>query len=238
MKAVVLAAGKGTRLNSITTTIPKPMLAVGGRPVIDRVLEMVAESGVREVLMNLHHCAEVLADFCGDGARWGLHITYAFEPKLLGTAGAVRNFASYLAGGAPFFVVYGDNFFECKLSELFEFHAAHGGIGAIALFGKEDVTGSGIAEVGDDGRILRFAEKPLPSQVFSKLVNGGVYVFSPEILSLIPRAIPCDFGHDVFPALLSAGHQLFGQVMDGAVWPIDTPPLYRKLRERMGDGPI
>src|SRR5438132_208992 len=143
MKAVVLAAGKGTRLNTITTTIPKPMLMVGGRPVIDRVLEMVALSGVREVFMNLHHCAEVLTDFCGDGARWGLQITYAYEPKLLGTAGAVRNFAPHLDGESPFFVVYGDNYLECNLLGLAKFHAAHGGTGTVALFEKDDVTGSG-----------------------------------------------------------------------------------------------
>ena len=96
MKAVILAAGRGTRLSSITTTIPKPMLSAGGRPVIDRVLEMVAQSGVREVFMNLHHRGEVLSDYCGDGERWGVGIAYAFEPKLLGTAGAVRNFGPQL----------------------------------------------------------------------------------------------------------------------------------------------
>lgn len=238
MKAVVLAAGKGTRLSSITNGFPKPMLTVGGRPVIDRVLEMVAQSGVREVFLNLHHCADMLTDFCGDGGRWGLRITYAFEPTLLGTAGTVRSFAPQLGRESPFLVVYGDNYLECELSGLSEFHTKHGGIASIGLFEKEDVTDAGIVQLDANGRILRFAEKPFPLQVFSRLVNGGVYVFSPDILPLIPEAIPCDFGYDVFPSLLAAGHVLYGCVMDGAVWPIDTPPLYQKLRDRLGDGPI
>ncbi len=238
MKAVVLAAGKGTRLEAITARRPKPMLPVGGRPVIHWVLEAMAKSGVREVFMNLHHCADVLTDFCGDGRQWGLRITYAFEAELLGTAGAVKNFGPQLGEDAPFFVVYGDNFLECDLAGLWKFHAAHGGLGTVALFKNEDVTGAGIVEIDDDGRVLRFSEKPPPSQVFSKLVNGGVYVFSPGIVALIPATVPCDFGYDVFPALVAAGHKLHGQVMEGAVWPIDTPSLYQKLREHLGDGPV
>jgi len=238
VKAVVLAAGRGTRLSTMTTSLPKPMLTVGGRPVIDRVLEMIAQSGVREVFMNLHHCPEVLRNFCGDGGRWGLRITYAFEPELLGTAGAVRNFAPQLGFDSPIFVVYGDNFLECDLAGLWNFHKNHGGIATIALFEKDDVTGAGIVQVDERARIVRFAEKPPLSKVFSRLVNGGVYVLSPNALRLIPAALPCDFGHDVFPALLDAGHTLYGCVMDGAVWPIDTPMLYQTLRERMGDGPI
>src|SRR3989442_762056 len=238
MKAVVLAAGTGTRLNAITMNTPKPMLPVGGRPVIDRVLETVAQSGVREVLMNLHHRAELVTDFCGDGGRWGLRITYALEPRLLGTAGAVKNFAAQLGGESPFFVVYGDNYLECDLLGLLKFHESQGGIATIALFEKDDVSGSGIVQIDEKGRILRFLEKPAPCQAFSKLVSGGVYVFSPDVLSLIPKTVPCDFGYDVFPALLAGGRTLYGQVMDGAVWPIDTPLRYRKLRERLGDGPI
>ena len=236
MKAVILAAGRGTRLSSITTTIPKPMLSAGGRPVIDRVLEMVAQSGVREVFMNLHHRAEVLSDYCGDGERWGVGIAYAFEPKLLGTAGAVRNFGPQLGNDGPFFVVYGDNYLECDLSRLSEFHRKHGGIATIALFEKDDVSGAGIAQLDETGRILRFLEKPPPAQVCSRLVNGGVYVLSPEILPLIPETTPCDFGYDVFPSLLTAGYALYGRVMEGAVWAIDTPLLYERLRARMGDG--
>lgn len=236
MKAVVLAAGKGTRLDSVTKTLPKPMLPVGGRPVIGYLLELLARNGVQEVFMNLHHHPEVLREYCGDGARWGLRITYALEPELVGTAGAVRNFGRHL-GEAPFFVAYGDNYLECDLFALWKFREERKGLATIALFEKADVTGSGVVQLDDDGRVLRFVEKPPPSEGFSRLVNGGLYVLSPAILPLIPNKVPCDFGYHVFPSLLVSGYPIYGRVMEGAVWPIDTPELYRRLQDRMSDDP-
>ncbi len=236
MKAVVLAAGKGTRLQALASGVPKPLLAVGGRPVIDRNLSLLATTGVREVFMNLHHCADALRAYCGTGERWGLRITYAFEPQLLGTAGAVKNFGRHLAD-APFFVVYGDNYLECKLTALWKFHHAHHAIATIALFEKDDVTGSGVVQIDGAGRIVRLVEKPHAPEGLGRLVNGGLYVLSPAILSLIPDTVPCDFGYDVFPALVAAGRPVFGMVTAGAVWAIDTPELYAELRARMGDGP-
>jgi NDP-sugar pyrophosphorylase family protein len=238
VKAVVLAAGRGTRLRSLTTDVPKPMLTVGGRPVIDHVLQTVARSGVRDVYMNLHHSADVLTAYCGDGRRWGVRLTYAYEPTLLGTAGAVRNFAPSLGGDAPFFVVYADNYFECEFSGLWEFHQQHDGIATVALFEKEDVTGAGLVTLAESGRIVRFLEKPAPRPDLGRLVNGGVYVLSPDVVRLIPETTPCDFGFDVFPSLIAAGHVLYGRVMEGAVWAIDTPQLYEQLRRRLGDGSV
>lgn len=240
MKAVVLAAGKGTRLESLVSDIPKPMLTVGGRPVIDRNLSLLAGSGVREVFMNLHHCADALTAYCGTGERWGLKIAYAFESQLLGTAGAVKNFGRYLAD-APFFVVYGDNYLECDFSALLKFHEAHEAIATIALFEKEDVTGAGVVQIDAAGRVVRFVEKPVEKPQapagLDRLVNGGLYVLSSAILPLIPDTVPCDFGYDVFPALLAGGQPVFGLVMAGAVWAIDTPQLYAELLARVGDGP-
>ena len=236
MKAVVLAAGKGTRLESLVADLPKPMLAVGGRPVIDRNLSLLAASGVREVFVNLHHCADVLREYCGSGERWGLTITYAFEPQLLGTAGAVKNFGRHLAD-APFFVVYGDNYLECDFSALWKFHEARGAVATIALFEKDDVTGAGVVQIDAGGRVVRFVEKPRASEGLGRLVNGGLYVLSPAILPLIPDTVPCDFGYDVFPALLAGGHRVFGMVTAGAVWALDTSERYAELRARVGDGP-
>lgn len=236
MKAVVLAAGKGSRLASLTATTPKPMLPVAGRPLIGHLLDLLARNGVGEVFMNLHHHPEMLIGYCGDGARWGVQITYGVESELLGTAGAVRNFGAHL-GNSPFLVVYGDNYLECDLASLCKFHEEHKSLATIALFEREDVTGSGVAEVDADGRVVRFVEKPHPSQAFSRLVNGGLYVLSPEILPLLPDKAPCDFGYDVFPALIASGQPVYGRALAGAVWPIDTPDLYERLRRWMEHAP-
>lgn len=230
MKAVVLAAGKGARLAPLTETIPKPMLLVQGRPVIDNNLARLARSGIREIYMNLHHRPGVLQEYCGDGSRWGLKITYAVETELLGTAGAVRNFSEHL-GNSPFFVVYGDNYLETDPTELWTFHHERRALATIGLCEKADVTGSGIVQLDTEGRIVRFVEKPRPSEVFSHLVNGGLYVCSQAIASMIPNTVPCDFSYHVFPALLASGHRMYGRVMAGRVWGIDTPELYRELCE-------
>ena len=236
VKAVILAAGKGTRLNSLSMSMPKPMLPLGDHPVIGHLLNLLATSGVEEVFMNLHHQPEALRAYCGNGSRWGLRITYALERELLGTAGAVRNFSRHLGKG-PFFVVYGDNYLKCDLAAVWKYHEERRGLATIALFEKGDVTGSGVVQVDDDGRVLRFAEKPHPSEAFSRLVNGGLYVLSPFILPLIPDYVPCDFGFHLFPALLASGYSIYGQVMEGEVWPVDTPELYRMACTRMAKEP-
>jgi NDP-sugar pyrophosphorylase family protein len=211
------------------------MLPVGGRPVIDRNLSLLAESGVDEVFVNLHHQAGAVTAYCGRGDRWGLKITYGFEPQLLGTAGAVRNFGCDL--GDPFFVVYGDNYFDCKFSALWKAHEERPGIATLALFERDDTAGSGVVVLDATDRVVGFREKPAVSEAPGRLVNGGLYVLSSAILPLIPDAVPCDFGYDVFPRLLRDGRPIYGRVMEGAVWGIDTPELYRELRARIGDGP-
>ncbi len=237
MKAVVLAAGKGSRLGPLTATVPKPMLPVAGRPLIGHLLDLLARSGVQDIFMNLHHHPDALTRYCGDGSRWDVRIRYAVETRLLGTAGAVRNFAPYL-GEAPFFVVYGDNYFlNCDLASLRTFHDEHQGLATIALFEKAEVTGSGVAQVDADGRVVRFVEKPLPAQAPSRLVNGGLYVLSPDILPRLPDTTPCDFGYDVFPALVASGEPVYGRVLPGAVWAIDTPDLYANLRRWVEHAP-
>lgn len=237
MKAIVLAAGRGERLGSLTEAAPKPMLPIAGRPLIGYVLDLLAKSQVQEVFINLHHHPDALRTYCGDGAAWGIRITYAVEPELLGTAGALRNFRRHL-DGEPFFVVYGDNYYaDCDLAFLWEFHHQHKALATLALFEKDDVTGSGAVGIEADGRITHFVEKPPPSAALGRFVNGGLYVVSPLLLPLLPTDVPCDFGYHVFPRLLAAGVAIYGRVMEGTVFGIDTPDLYRELRRRIGDEP-
>lgn len=233
-KAMLLAAGLGTRLRPLTDTVPKCMVPVCGKPVLEYNIQWLKKHGVTELIINLHHLPEVVMDYFGDGRRWGVHITYSLEEQPLGTAGGVKNVAWFFDG--PFFVWYGDNLSTCNLSRLYSFHRAKGGVAAIALYHRDDVAQSGIVGLGEDGHIERFLEKPRPDQVFSRWVNAGIYVLEPAVLDFIPRNGAPDFGRDVFPAMLADGQPLYGYRLSAGegLWWIDTLEDLRRVEENKG----
>lgn len=227
MKALLLAAGTGSRLGSITAATPKPLLEVRGAPVLRQLAALCARHGVDELCINTHYLAARIRAAMGDGADFGLRIRYAHEEVLLGTAGALRNFRDVL-DGAPFFVLYGDNLMDYDLTALADFHRVKGGIGTVALYEKDDVRHSGIAVLDGAERITRFIEKPAPGEEVSHLVNCGLYVLDPRVYDYLPSGGVVDFGRDIFPALLAADEALYGMVMDHPLIPIDTVEMYAR----------
>ena len=223
MKAMILAAGQGTRLAPLTASLPKCMIPIGGMPILEHTLIRLRGHGVGEVIINLCHQPDVIPAYFGDGSRWGMRITYSPEDEPLGTAGGVKHAAWFFDG--PFLVLYGDNLSTCDLSRLARHHRERDALATMALYRRSDPSSSGIAEVNAEDRIVRFVEKPRPEEVFSKWVNAGIYVLNPEVLDLIPAVRPCDFGRDVFPHLLAEGRTIYGYRMKGeeGLWWIDTP---------------
>jgi len=222
MKAMLLAAGQGSRLRPLTDRIPKCMIPVGGKPILEHTIEWFARSGVTEIIVNLCSLPQVIMDYFGHGDRWGVRITYSLEEQSLGTAGGVKNAAWFFDDG-PFLVWYGDNLSHCDLDRLYRFHCAKGGLATIALHHREDVSQSGIVGLDDVDRIMRFLEKPTPEQTFSHWVNAGIYVLDPAVLGFIPAEGIPDFGRDIFPRMLAAGWPLYGYRLTDAegLWWID-----------------
>ncbi|GAC1446548.1 MAG: hypothetical protein NVSMB56_06280 [Pyrinomonadaceae bacterium] len=181
---MLLAAGRGTRLYPLTETVPKCMMPVAGKPVLEHTLCWLRDYGVTEFVINLHRLPEKVTKHFGDGERFGVNIAYTHETELLGTAGAVRNAAAYF-GDTTFFVWYGDNLGRCGMDKLWATHEAGQGVVTIALHWREDPTQSGIVGFDDEGRIRRFLEKPRAEEVFSNWVSAGVLVVEPEILEMI-----------------------------------------------------
>ena len=236
-RAVLLAAGQGTRLRPLTDNCPKPMLDVGGRPLIEHTVLALAQCGVSHLIINLHHRPEVVQRHFGDGRRYGVHIDYSVESALLGTAGAVKRVAGLL-DGEPFFLMYGDNLTTCRLRDLVDLHRARCATATIALFWKEDVTPHSAVELQPDDRISRFVEKPTPDQALSHWISAGVNVMEPDVLPHIPDDRPSDFGFDVFPRLLQAGARLQGYRMGDTegLWWIDTLEHYERVRALWATG--
>ncbi len=225
----MLAAGSGERLRPLTNDIPKPMISIGGKPILQRNIELLTAAGIREIAINLHHLPNSISDYFGDGHLYGAEIWYVREPELLGTAGAVRNLSSFLTSG-PFLVVYGDNLSTIDLTRLISFHNNRGGDATIAVFQRPDPSASGIVSFDDEGRITRFKEKPKANEVFSNWVNAGYYVLESSVLDSIPKEGSSDFGRDVFPKMLDNGAHLFAYAMKERLWWIDSPADYDRVK--------
>ena len=200
MKAVILAGGYGTRLRPLTYTRPKPMLPLAGKPILQHIIESLADYDFREIIVTENYLSKLIEDYFGDGSKFGVEITYFREDKPLGTAGSVKNAGSCLDD--TFIVIQGDNLTDINLKLVTKFHKKRKGVATIALTPVENPTEFGIAELNKRGQIVRFLEKPKPEECFSNLVNTGLYVFEPSILDLIPKDTAYDFSKDLFPSLL------------------------------------
>lgn len=197
MRAMVLAAGLGTRLRPLTYEIPKPMVPVLDRPVMAHIVDLLDRHGVGEVIANLHYFPDTIREYFGE------RLVYRFEQELLGTAGGVRNCADFF-GDESFLVISGDALTDIDLDAFEARHRASGGIATLAVKRVADTREYGVVLHDRDGRITGFQEKPDPAEALSDLGNCGIYIFEPEIFDHFPATPFVDWAKDVFPALLDA----------------------------------
>ena len=235
MKAMVLAAGEGRRLRPLTEQLPKPMVPLAGRPLLEYVVGWLRRYGVTDLVINLHHHPEAIRDHFGDGSAFDVHITYSYEPELLGTAGAI-NAVAHLFAEETFLIVYGDNLTNCDLARLVAYHRAKGGLATIALHYREDVTQSGMVVTDDADRVTHFREKPPASEACSHWVNAGILVAEPALLRYIPGSGFSDLSRDVLPAVLADGQKIYGYRMSEDLWWADSLEEYRGLERLLAAG--
>jgi len=229
MKAMVLAAGLGTRLRPFTEDKPKCLIPLAGRPLIDWTLRWLYRSGVTECMINLHYLADKVRQFVGDGSKYGLQVHYSYEPELLGTAGAVKKVEKFF--DQPFYVIYSDNFSQWDLRKLVYIYEKHRPSATVAVHWREDVTQSGMVELDQNNRILRLVEKPGMGNVTSHYVNAGFYYLDPRVFNYIPDGKPCDFAFHVFPEMLRAGKEMYAVKMEDPIIGIDTIDAYKKAND-------
>ena len=228
MKAVILAAGEGTRLRPLTEDYPKPMLPVGGRPLLEYLLELLQTHGVSEVAINLHHRPRSVVSYLGDGSARDMKIVYSYEKRLLGTAGALRPMASFLDD--TFIVLCGDLLTDADLTSLVEFHRWRAAAATIALHRVEEPGRAGLVETAPDGRIVRFEEKPPRDRRFTNLACAGIYVFEPSVLADIPERGASDLGRDLLPRLIDKGLPVYGVEGVGQVLDIGSAKRYAQAQ--------
>jgi NDP-sugar pyrophosphorylase family protein len=226
VRAFVLAAGEGQRLRPLTEHVPKPMIEIAGRPILEHNVRMLVRHGVRDITINTHYMPDAVTAHFGDGSGLGARITYAHEPELLGTAGALNAVRGRF--DETFLVAYGDNLTTCNVSALVERHRASGAAGTIALFERDDVSQSGVAQLDRNDRVVGFVEKPRAADAVGHWVNAGLLVLEPSIFGYIPGRGVSDFGKDVLPAALAAGEVLSGYRMTEHLWWIDSLADYER----------
>ncbi len=225
---MILAGGLSTRLYPLTKQVPKPLVPVIGQPNAVHVIRYLKSYGFDEIAINVHYLPDMILAALGDGSQFGVRLEYLHENALLGSAGAVEQMRAYLHGG-PFVVVGCDDLTDLPLDDLLEFHARTKALATIGLVEREKVDQYGVVVTGADGRITGFQEKPAAGTERSKLVNTGIYAFTPEIFAHIPAGVFYDFGKNVFPSLQQAGEAFYGFDARGAYWcDIGTPDEYRR----------
>jgi mannose-1-phosphate guanylyltransferase/mannose-1-phosphate guanylyltransferase/phosphomannomutase len=224
---MVLAAGLGTRLRPITFDMPKPMVPVLNRPVMEHILRLLAKHDFTETIANLHWFPELIEEHFGDGSSCGVSLSYSKEEALLGTSGGVRNVADFL--GDEFLIISGDALTDLDLTAMREFHQSHDGIATLATKRVTDTSQFGVAITDSEGRISGFQEKPDPSEALSDLANCGIYMFRKEVFDFFPppgtskaakEGDPegfADWAMDVFPRLLESDVPFYSHEID-AYW--------------------
>jgi mannose-1-phosphate guanylyltransferase / phosphomannomutase len=215
VQAVVMAGGEGSRLRPLTSNVPKPMLPVVNRPLMEHIVELLRDHGLRDVVVTVQFLSSVIRNYFGDGSDVGVSMSYSTEEVPLGTAGSVLNARDLLSG--RFVVVSGDALTDVDVAKVVEWHKERNAAVTVVLKPMEDPLEFGIVMTDQEGRIERFLEKPTWGQVFSDTVNTGIYVVEEEILDFIPPDQPFDFSSDLFPILLDKGLPLYGYVSD-AYW--------------------
>ncbi|MFQ5556634.1 MAG: sugar phosphate nucleotidyltransferase [Acidimicrobiales bacterium] len=213
MKAVIMAGGEGTRLRPLTSNVPKPMMPLANRPMMEHVVDLLKRHGFEEIVVTVAFMANAIRNWFGDGAEFGVSIEYATEATPLGTAGSVGNARDALT--ERFLVISGDVLTDIDLSRIVSVHDQSGALATIGLVRVDDPLEFGIVITREDGSIERFLEKPGWGQVFSDTINTGIFVLEPDIFDHIEPDRAVDFSGEVFPALLADDRPVFGAITDG-----------------------
>jgi mannose-1-phosphate guanylyltransferase / phosphomannomutase len=224
VNAVIMAGGEGSRLRPLTNNMPKPMLPVVNRPLMEHIIVLLKKHGFVDVCATVQFLSSVIRNYFADGSDLGVSLSYSTEEMPLGTAGSVLNARDLVSG--TFLVISGDSLTDLDLKKVVDWHQQRGAAATLVLKHMTDPLEFGIVMTGEDGRIERFLEKPSWGQVFTDTINTGIYVLEPEVLDLIPPDQPYDFSSELFPLMLDKGLPLFGYVADEYWTDVGTTDSY------------
>jgi len=245
MKALILCAGKGERLGALTKKLPKPMITINKKPVLEHLILLCKKHNIKDIAINTSYMPQKIRDYFKDGQKQGVKIKYSIEQKLLGTSGALNNFRDFF--NEPFFVIYGDNITNLNLSKMADYHKSKKALATLNIYREkiiDEKTSIGCVVIGKNNKIEKIIENPdeiekeklkkIPLE--KKFINSGVYVLNPEILKLIPKGFS-DFAKDIFPKALKSG-SLYGFQSDCYFREIGQMSRYLKAKQEIESGEV
>ncbi|MCR4263139.1 MAG: sugar phosphate nucleotidyltransferase [Candidatus Roizmanbacteria bacterium] len=221
-QAIILAGGQGVQMRPLTYEVPKPLIPVGGKPLIEHTIEMLREAGIRDIILAICHLGTKIKEEIGNGKKYGVSVTYSEETKALGSAGAVRNAASFLHQ-KPFIVVNGDILTKINLSEVILFHQEDKYDATMVLSTAPNTSGYGVALLRGE-RIVKFLKQD--KMQTTQLINAGIYIMNPSIISMIKGNGDASL-EDLFVELAEKG-KLAGFTFDNPWFEVSTPENYER----------
>jgi mannose-1-phosphate guanylyltransferase len=238
MKALLLAGGKGTRVRPLTDTVPKPMIPIINKPLMEFLIELLRQHGFDQIIISTSYLAHEIENYFREGSRFGVQIGYSYEGHYddgreilegLGSGGGlkkIQDFSGFF--DETFAVLCGDAMLDLDLTRALAFHRERKAIATIVLkdVPREDVGKYGVVRTDADGRILQFQEKPLPEEAVSTTINTGIYFFEPEVMNHIPSGTPFDIGGQLFPLLVAKELPFYGVALPFAWLDIGRTPDY------------
>ncbi|TDT52027.1 sugar phosphate nucleotidyltransferase [Fonticella tunisiensis] len=234
MKALFLAGGMGTRLRPLTNKLPKPMVPIMGKPLLERNMVNLKDCGISEMVLSTCYKPQYIERYFGDGDRHGLKIHYVCEDIPLGTGGAIKNTESFYDD--TFLIFNSDILSNINFKELIQYHKSKSADVTIAITQVNNPSMYGVIEYDENGYAISFKEKPQPHEITSNYINAGVYVFEPEVLKEIPSGRVVSVEREVFPLLLQKGYKI-AVYKSGSYWmDIGTPEKYLQAHRDIFSG--
>lgn len=228
-KAFILAGGKGLKMRPFTYEMPKPMIPVKNRPILEHIISTLREYNIRDIIISIDYLGEKIKEYFGDGSKFGVKITYVETSKPIGTAAPLLKAKKYL-NNSPFLMWHGDVLADINLDDLFNFHESHKKQVTMAMTSVEDPSAYGAVKLRGN-EVVDFQEKIGRGPEVSRLINAGIYIMDSKIIDYIPKKEKSLLEKDVLPNLVKK-RQLYGYVFEGQWFDISTPKIYeRALKE-------
>lgn len=237
MKVVIIAGGQGTRIASVNSEIPKAMIPICGRPIIEHEVDMAKRQGFTDFLFVIGYLGEQIESYFGDGSKWGIHIDYFRETQPLGTAGALGLLRDQLT--EDFFVFYGDTIMDIDMHRMLDYHLRKHANATLFLHPNDHPFDSDLVDIDAEGRVRQFYHKPHPEGFIAhNIVNAALFIFSPSVLTQIEPGVKCHIEKHVLPRCMKAGMLLYGYVSAEYIKDMGTPERYYAVSEDVKKGKV